>query len=292
MNLDEEDVFRIANSETKLEALNIIKKKIAHTFKTLSDSSRNEILFDCILDLVYYCLRKGFSLIECVKCCSVLYSLIDQFDKNDSHSNKFVNLTTTLELFKSELISLNSTMLEKKMKDFIDFINLTFISHFNLYKHVFTNERDNQILNQEKQVYAPTEALCSMHLNESKHSSLFDYEVKLAELEKKEKKLNEYYHYERESLAKQEKNLLNLINNEAYSADKRADEETIKKLIDNISLPVTNLASKALRLEYEEYKQREELKEERKKLVKPEDIVSSLKPKSAVSKDNKKSKKK
>jgi hypothetical protein len=116
-------------------------------------------------------------------------------------------------------------MLEKKMKDFIDFINLTFISHFNLYKHVFTNERDNQILNQEKQVYAPTEALCSMHLNESKHSSLFDYEVKLAELEKKEKKLNEYYHYERESLAKQEKNLLNLINNEAYSADKRADEE-------------------------------------------------------------------
>jgi hypothetical protein len=37
-------------------------------------------------------------------------------------------------------------------------------------------------------------------------------------------------------------------------------------------LPVTNLASKALRLEYEEYKQREELKEERKKLVKPEDI--------------------
>ena len=48
--------------------------------------------------------------------------------------------------------------------------------------------------------------------------------------------------------------------------------KTIRKLIDSISLPVTNLASKALRLEYEEYKQREELKEERKKLVKPEDF--------------------
>ena len=46
----------------------------------------------------------------------------------------------------------------------------------------------------------------------------------------------------------------------------------IKKLIDNISTPVTSLASKALRLEFEEYKQREELKAEKKLLKKPEPI--------------------
>ena len=94
-----------------------------------------------------------------------------------------------------------------------------------MYKHVFTSERENQIQYQEKQVHAPTEALCDMDLNESKHVSLYEYEAKLISWESKEKKLSEYYHHERESLAKQEKNLFNLINTDAYGADKRANEE-------------------------------------------------------------------
>lgn len=64
------------------QALNIIKSNLNHSYTTLSDNWRNEILFDSILDVAYFCLKKGFSLAECVKCCSILFKLIEQFKKS------------------------------------------------------------------------------------------------------------------------------------------------------------------------------------------------------------------
>lgn len=82
MNLNEEDIFKIALSECKQQSINVIKTKLNHSFETISDNWRNQILFDCILDLTCFCLKKGFSLSECVQCCSIQYDLIDQFDKS------------------------------------------------------------------------------------------------------------------------------------------------------------------------------------------------------------------
>lgn len=180
-------------------------------------------------------------------------------------------MSSTLELFKMELINLNKIMNDKKLKDFIDYVNLTFITQFNLYKYVFTHESENQIQNQEKLIYSPPTALVDANLSQSKHISLYDYESKLADIENREKRLNDYFKIERDALARQEAELRNYLKYDNTNSQS-VDEEFVKKLIDNISVPVNNLASKMLRLEFEEYKKREELTLERKKLVKPEDI--------------------
>jgi len=136
-------------------------------------------------------------------------------------------MTSFLDLFKSELILINNFMNESKMKDFIDYINLTYFNHFHLYKYVFTTERDSQILNEEKHVYTPAPALIEKRLTESKHNLLFAYDNKLADLEIKENKLNEYFQTERERLAKQEKNLINLIKTDDFDDNTPINEEVI-----------------------------------------------------------------
>lgn len=104
MNLDEGLIYEIANSKTvsisighirslsiplciyvlqsnskRSDSIELIRQYVFHSRKSPSDESRNEILFDTILDLVHFCMKKGYSLSETVACCQILYTLIRQF---------------------------------------------------------------------------------------------------------------------------------------------------------------------------------------------------------------------
>lgn len=118
-------------------------------------------------------------------------------------------------------------MNDKKIKDFIDYINLTFITQFNLFKYVFTTERENQILNKETIVHSPSAALENIRLIQSKHVKLFDYDNKIAEIEKREKKLVDYFESEREALNKQETSFVIYIKNDDSTDGNKVDEEVL-----------------------------------------------------------------
>ena len=82
MNLNDHDLLKIAKCQTRFEAIGIVKQRVEHTFKSLMDIWRNEILFDLILDAVNFCLSKGFTFSECIECATFVYDSIEQIKKS------------------------------------------------------------------------------------------------------------------------------------------------------------------------------------------------------------------
>ena len=96
------------------------------------------------------------------------------------------------------------------------------------------NERENNILKNEKLVNCPNEADTSIGegLSAAKIFPLWQYDKKVSELDAMDKQIREKFQHERETLLKsQQKSALNLmefIKNDAYGEEKPLDEQVFR----------------------------------------------------------------
>jgi len=273
MNLNEEVIFQIANCKDRLQCLSLVQNHVYHRYNTLSDNLRNEILFDSILNLIEFCLRKGFLLDECVTCSSIFYLIISKFDETMSSSS--TSLTESLDLFSTRLIGLSNHINKDKLKEFIDYMNLTFFTHFNLYKYVFMNEQENSVQNESRFVYCPTiqeEESAQVCLGTAKTFPMWEYDNNIAKLDDMEKYVKEKYDKERSNLIEMSANQTKDCNlDEQLNQD--VNEKLIEQLIKDISSPILETEFFIEKSNIKEFSELHVIKEQKYSLVKPEPLV-------------------
>ncbi len=96
-------------------------------------------------------------------------------------------------------------MNKNKVKEFIDYMNLTFFTHFNLFKFVFLNERENHIQNEKRFVNCPNTDEEVMGLWDAKIEQQWEYDESQKKLDNAGKLIKEKYLKERIILEEKEK---------------------------------------------------------------------------------------
>ena len=142
------------------------------------------------------------------------------------------SIVTCLELFNEELKELSKYLNDYQLKEYINFMNSTVFTHFRLYKYVFTNERDDETIYDDRCIYRPTTALNEASLKNTKEYSNWQYEHKVETIESQEKQVKQKYMKNREHLLEQDrvaKNLIEFIKNDAYGIQKPLDEKVCQK---------------------------------------------------------------
>lgn len=201
----------------------MLRKKTRVNYKTGSDIWRHEIHLEIFIDLIEFCLKKGFSLDQCIESCLYVQELLKYIKKPTS------SLHSTLDIFVESLEQFSSHLNDKHLKEFIDYMNFTLFTHFNLYKYVFNFDREDKVAIENKTLHRPSREVCETNrLSETKPFSIWDYEQKVFELDKKESNFKEKFKKENEKILSEEvmaKNLIEYIQNDAYGNEKPLDEE-------------------------------------------------------------------
>lgn len=274
-NLTEDDIFKICKSSAP-DAINIIKGKVESESQTVSDVLRNRILHDCILDQINYSLARGFTLRQCLL--SALYSnnLIRYIKENpDVPCDQFL-----IYVYKT-INNLSSAFNEMQLKQILDYLNECLFINYDLYKYVFTYEREAIEKNEEKRISCPPkENFLDNNLDTAKKFHIWEYENKLGEIEKKEKETNNMF-LERRLKLDQQNDSIGLNTKVQLKYNENLSEEILSNLIDSISMPILNKTSNLIQNEAEEIKENILLHLEKVSITRPDELgpLPSITPK-------------
>ena len=149
-------------------------------------------------------------------------------------SEAATSLVNSIDLFAHSLSRLDKLISAHKLKLFMDYINITLLHHFHLYKYVFTFERENQMIHDEKSVACPPkENFHDARLVDSKVYSLYEFEQKLDDFERQERSIREKYAIERDRLVRQEemaKNLIKFVQSDANGFKQPLNDQVKKQI--------------------------------------------------------------
>ena len=123
---------------------------------------------------------------------------------------------------------MNKSLPDNLLKIFIDHLNETFFVHFNLYKYVFTVDREDLAETKHRNVVCPTLThMNNLTLEDAKPFKIYENEKKIKELEQKEILVIEKFRSQKDVLANNEISLKNLVNfntNDIYEFEEPLDE--------------------------------------------------------------------
>ena len=176
-----------------------------------------------------------------------------------------------------------------QMKQILDYLNDTLFIHFDLYKYVFTYEREAIEKNEEKNISTPPkENFQDYKLDTAKKFHIWEYETKISEIEKKEKQTNQTFLEKRLRLA-QENELVGLNTKIQLKYRESLNEETLSNLIDSISMPILNKTSNLIKNEAEEIKENILIHLEKVSTTRPDELgpLPSITPKTYKNADTK-----
>lgn len=163
-------------------------------------------------------------------------------------------------------------MSKVKIRQYIDYMNLTFFTHFNLFKYVFTHDRENRVYTENRLVNCPEneedmEDKGQSSLANAKTSQLFEYDKEYQKLEDEGNSIRKKYDKEREKIIKTEES-----EKCAYAFDDMVNEQIIEEMIKDISFPKMDTAFKLAQTDIAEFGELHGVKSRQSKLVKPEPI--------------------
>jgi hypothetical protein len=194
----------------------------------INDEYKYEILVDITLDLIEFCLSKGFTLAECVACVELQHHMLEQIAWNDDLETK-----TCLALLIDGLTRLptDDPLSESKSIALIDYIHSTILAHFHLYKYVLTNERENNVRAEQREFVAPERPLGPVKLlKDPKPYSIWLYEQQMHELDMREKNVRDKFGGERQKWTKSEEELAVSLSSRIRSA--RSSRSSDKERLD------------------------------------------------------------
>jgi hypothetical protein len=156
-----------------------------------------------------------------------------------------------------------------RIKQILDFLNDTLFINFDLYKYVFTYEREVMEKNEEKQISCP--AVQDTNLSSAKPDHIWNYENKLNIIEKKEKNMNNMFLDRRWRLVQEEESMKRnkLIDN---LDDLNFDEDSLSKLIDSIAEPFLKTTMSLIKNEAEEVRENILVNLEKSSIPRPEEL--------------------
>lgn len=99
--------------------------------------------------------------------------------------------------------------------------------HFDLYKYVFTHERQAIVKNETKSVLAPPKENFADHLSTAKPYHIWEYEQKINPIENKERQIETIYRDQRIRLNQEDEILKNKLFNELNIQDESAIDEEV-----------------------------------------------------------------
>lgn len=216
-----------------------MRRKIKYDLE-IKDEFKYQTLLDLTLDLIEFCLVKGLSLHECLESVDLQCRLFQHIASSGSNAD----IKSCLSYFISQVS--NRPISETNLKRLIDYVNSTVFTHFNLYKYVLINEREQNIKKEERDLLRPRKAEPGEELTGPKPYSIWEYEQKIAGLELREKNVKQRYSNEYSNLNKTEeetiKDLKKMIRkgNKSPEAKIQLDEqvelfiESIFKYFDNL----------------------------------------------------------
>lgn len=144
-------------------------------------------------------------------------------------SDSASSLVNSIDMFAHSLSRLDKVINSHKLKLFMDYVNMTLLRHFHLYKYVFTFERENQMIHDEKSVACPPkENFHDARLADSKVYSLYEFEQKLDDFDRQERMMREKYAIERDRLVRQEemaKNLIKFVQSDANGSKQPLNDQ-------------------------------------------------------------------
>lgn len=126
-------------------------------------------------------------------------------------------------------MNLSKVISQLNLRELIDYMNLTFFTHFNLYKYVFCNERENNVLDDKRLVNCPSSDSneeTGNSLSEAKTYKLWEYEQSQAKLDKRSQDIKNRFDKERTFLEEKEKKLKNRI-----SSQKDIEEDELNEKV-------------------------------------------------------------
>lgn len=173
-------------------------------------------------------------------------------------------------------------MNQHKSQQFIDYMNLTFFTHFTLYKYVFTNDRENNIYTERRFINCPVtdeseEDLTKQTLSQAKPFQLWEYENEIKKLDDSGLAIKNKYEKERERLLENQYKDQNVLKD--YSQDGtqlEVNETIIEEMLKDLSLPMVDTAYLLARTDIKEFGELHEIKVKKNTLVKPETLGINL----------------
>lgn len=114
---------------------------------------------------------------------------------------------------------LSTILSNKSLQDFIDYINMTILTHFNLYKYVFCFDKDDKSLIVKNSYHCPSNVTLETDSKNVKLYEIWSYEQKIKSFEEKENEIKNDFEKKRNILREEEENakkLINFIINDAY----------------------------------------------------------------------------
>ena len=197
-------------------------------------------------------------------------------------STKF-NLTENPDILLEEFLvyvyknlnELSGGFNDMQLKQMLDYLNDTMFIHFDLYKYVFTYEREAiQKIEEKIIVTPPKENFQDNNFSSAKRFHIWEYENKISEIERKEKEANRKF-LERRLNIDQENELPMLNSKNEFQNKENLNEEILSNLIDSISMPILNKTSKLIKNESEEIKENILIHLEKISLLRPEELGNS-----------------
>ncbi|CAF0735305.1 unnamed protein product [Brachionus calyciflorus] len=248
MSLKKEIFNKISIPKNKNDFLSIIRQELTGSYKLRSDLWRHEIYLELIFDLVNFSLSKGFREEQLLACSDLFENSIDLIRKPPF---KLINLVDYLT---DNLKKLSPLLNDQNLKRFIDFLEETILTHFNLYKFVFCFEKDDNTISENKIFYSPNKDSYETNFV-AKPYNVWLYDQKINLFDKKEEEIKLKFQYKREQLLNAEENatqLINFVKNDAFGEEKPLDDETMKKMIDHFSNPTLKITKQILEIDLEE----------------------------------------
>lgn len=125
---------------------------------------------------------------------------------------------------------LSPKLSNKAQQEFIDYINSTILTHFNLYKYVFCFEKDDNSLIIKNSYHWPSTVAVEPDSKNVKPYDIWSHEQKIKSFQEKDNEIKTYFESKRSILRVEEENafkLIDFIKNDAYGSKKPIDEEVL-----------------------------------------------------------------
>ncbi|ESO92332.1 hypothetical protein LOTGIDRAFT_233106 [Lottia gigantea] len=239
-----------------------------------------DIYIEYIYDHISYCVEKGFPW----KYISYTVQFADELLK----TSKGKSLAETISWYRQKSAEVVHILGEEFFKKYTDFVFTTFMPHYKLYQYVFLNEREKMIPHVDVEINPPVSPLS---LKESKEKDIFEYEQRIAELEKHELEKEKEILLEKEQIHERTEEKTNELLEKIKLNEESLTKESLSEMIKNVIQTHTSCLAEDLKLSIMKTQESLEYKLEKTSLPRPQALgpPPRYKPKTPVNQKGRKS---
>ncbi|KAK7508261.1 hypothetical protein BaRGS_00000500 [Batillaria attramentaria] len=219
---------------------------------------QNAIRVDFLHDHMTLAVSKGFTWEQV---CSVV-----EFAQDFLADCAEKSLTQMVKTYQARSAELITSLGQRNYKIYTDFLFSTFFTHFQLYKHVLSNSREENIPRVGVDIHTPIPPL---PLASAKELSVWNYEASLSELEKREAELEEQRRLRKQQLEAEATVNQAACQSKVDSVQTPFTHETLGEMIRSVLQDYATATSKAIATEIKDVADDLQIKFEKTSLPRP-----------------------